>query len=1463
MSINQAPVLTTGDANGIVTMDLGSSGAFFPPNVALQADGKILVNSYAVGSGVSSELVRYNADGSLDLTFGAGGIVSTAPDHSTGADVAVQADGKIVVAGSNFTVARYNSDGSLDASFGTGGTVAGSFGFSGVSSLIIQADGKIVAAGLVNTATDDVTIARYDTNGQLDASFGVGGKVTTGFGSASHATGMVSQPDGKLVVTAFVENGAHDDFTLLRYNNDGSLDASFGAGGKVTTDFGSFNDNAFSVTVQADGKIVASGFASNVSGVTEQFAIARYNTDGSLDATFGAGGKVLTDMGGHWLQNAESVKVQPDGKIMVAGYAFAESGGPEVFALARYNSDGSLDGSFGTGGKVLTSFGSDDGEADSLLIQPDGKILVVGTSDAGPDVTLARYNSDGSLDTSFGSNTGAPLSGPAFYTEGASPIVLNARATVHDAELAAAGSYDGASLTLARQGGANADDVFGASGNLSALAQGGAITLSGVAIGTVTQNSGGMLVLTFGSLATEARVDEAMRAITYKDVSDAPGPSAQIDWSFSDGNAGAQGSGGAGAAAGLTSIKITGVDDAPVNTVPGPLSAMADTDFAITGLSVSDPDSASLGIFLRVQHGTLTVAAVDGATVVGSGSSSLIITGTLAQLNATLGASHNVLYHSAADFSGADTLSMNTADSGGFTSSSVALNVTTAPGSVSINDVTISEGDSGSKVATFTVTRSDGTAAIDVDFATSDGSATTADNDYVATSGTLNFAAGVKTQTISVTINGDSKVESDETFSVNLSGTTNGATIGLGLGTGAITNDDAAPAGSVSINDVTISEGDSGSKVATFTVTRSGGTAAFDVNFATSAGTAASADNDYTANAGTLHFGAGVNTQTISIAINGDGKVETDEAFSVNLSAATNGATISHGSGTGTITNDDTGLAINDVAISEGDSGSKVATFTVTRAGGAAAFDVNFATSDGAAATADNDYVANAGTLHFGAGVNTQTVSVTVNGDTRFESDEAFFVNLSAATNGIAINHGQGIGTITNDDASPDLTASNAVLDRATLSYRINNTGAGAAAASTAGIYLSTDGTITTADALLVTHATPALAGGASDLEAALLSFPGNLTPGTYFVGAIADHNGQIAEGGETNNASSGIPVVLGNDSANTLDGATGNDTILGLGGNDILHGGFGADTIDGGAGDDTAVFSLGVLAGYTVQDHGNRVLVSGPEGSDTVFATEHLQFGDGIINFNDGDPLFDTIFYDRNNLDVFHAGIDAKAHYNTDGFHEGRDPNAFFSTSGYLASNPDVKAAGINPLEHYDTSGWKEGRDPGANFDTEFYLLHAPDVKAAGIDPLTHYLQSGINEGRATSPAVGNTIQQGGFDAEYYLLVHPELAAAHIDPLAHYNGVGHTQLFNPNAYFDAAGYLAANPDVAAAHVDPYLHYETSGWQEGRNPSTLFDTSSYLADNPDVAAAHINPLDHFLTSGIHEGRMPLGDGLWF
>ncbi len=241
----------------------------------------------------------------------------------------------------------------------------------------------------------------------------------------------------------------------------------------------------------------------------------------------------------------------------------------------------------------------------------------------------------------------------------------------------------------------------------------------------------------------------------------------------------------------------------------------------------------------------------------------------------------------------------------------------------------------------------------------------------------------------------------------------------------------AAVAGSVSINDMAVAEGNAGTKVMTFTLTRSGGTAAFDVNFATSNGTAI-AGEDYAAASSVVRFAAGETTKTISVVINGDTKFEGNETFNVKLSNATNGATIAKATGVGTIQNDDVqavagSVSINNMTVAEGNSGSKVVTFTVTRSGGSAAFDVNFKTADGTAKIADNDYLAAAGTLRFAAGETQKTIAVTILGDTRFEAGETFTVNLSGATNGASITKAAGIGTITNDDVNraPTVTSSN------------------------------------------------------------------------------------------------------------------------------------------------------------------------------------------------------------------------------------------------------------------------------------------------------------------------------------------------------------------------------------------------------------------------------------------------------
>jgi serralysin len=455
--------------------------------------------------------------------------------------------------------------------------------------------------------------------------------------------------------------------------------------------------------------------------------------------------------------------------------------------------------------------------------------------------------------------------------------------------------------------------------------------------------------------------------------------------------------------------------------------------------------------------------------------------------------------------------------------------------------------------------------------------------------------------------------------------------------------------------------------------------------------------------------------------------------------------------------------------------------------------------------------------------------------------------------------------------ALPDLSVGNLHLSsvsvtpgtNVTVSYTITNSGSLASGASTIGIYMSSDGTFDASDTLLGTRSIASLGAGGSFNDSFALTLPS----GTYYILAVADYNGAVTENNEINNVSSGVqvtsqaPLTLnGTEGADTLQGGPLNDTLHGNGGNDTLIGGAGDDLLDGGAGDDTAVFSAS-LASYGVHNLGSRITVSGPDGNDTLYSIEHLRFADGTVNMSHSNPLFDPLYYDRTYGDVFHAGIDPEAHYNSGGWREGRNPNEFFDSTFYLLTNPDVRKSGVNPLDDYHQTGWKLGRDPSPNFDTTLYLMHNPDVAAAGIDPLQHYLTSGRAEGRQAYAAVGNIITNG-FDAEYYLMHNPDVANAGIDPYLHYSTSGWKEGRNPNAFFDVRGYLAHYADVAGSGTDPLAHYETVGWKEGRDPSAGFDTLGYDVVNPDVAALHLNPLNHYLTNGQFEGRQIVNDGIW-
>jgi uncharacterized delta-60 repeat protein len=292
--------------------------------------------------------------------------------------------------------------GGLDTTFGNSGTIDFQFtpfAISEVNALALQSNGDIIAAGTTNAFSNsqEFALARFKPDGTLDTTYGSGGKVTSHFGASSRDSiqGVVIQPDGKLVAAGSTgPSPAH--LALARYNTDGTLDTSFGSGGLVTTAFGTGDQGANAVALQADGKIVAACTANG------DFALVRYKPDGSLDTTFGTGGIVETDLGGH-VATVTSMVIQPDGKYVVAG---SSSFGFDDLVVVRYNTDGSLDASFGSGGVSRNTFGYRTAETfNGVTLQSDGKIVTAGGvigQHSVSDIAVGRFNPDGSLDQTFG-----------------------------------------------------------------------------------------------------------------------------------------------------------------------------------------------------------------------------------------------------------------------------------------------------------------------------------------------------------------------------------------------------------------------------------------------------------------------------------------------------------------------------------------------------------------------------------------------------------------------------------------------------------------------------------------------------------------------------------------------------------------------------------------------------------------------------------------------------------------------------------------------------------------------------------------------------------------------------------------------------------------------------------------------------------------------------------------------------
>jgi uncharacterized delta-60 repeat protein len=391
--------------------------------------------------------------GLLDPTFGSGGFVLNTSVLNFN-DVLVQTDGKIVAGGwgnnlvgshpattEDFAVARYNSDGTLDASFGSGGLASVDINrdFDRANAVAVQpgSGGKILAAG---NSGSDFAIARLNPNGTLDTTFGnsktTKGKVTVDLGAFDVVSSMAVLPDGKILLagsTGPARNKVNGTIALVRLNANGTLDTTFGSGGKVVTSIGimtngSGGSGCVPVTVDSSGRIVVCATSTYATTPPTDFVVARFTSAGALDSTFGTSGVVTTDIGSGSSDQAHALGLQTDGKIVVGGSSEG------LATVARYNPDGTLDASFGQGGIASADVdlgGPPSASASDLVVQPDGKILLGGSvwDQPGPyDNFLMRFNADGSLDTSYGSQgTGWAVAGfgPS-YNAGVSAMAVQA-----------------------------------------------------------------------------------------------------------------------------------------------------------------------------------------------------------------------------------------------------------------------------------------------------------------------------------------------------------------------------------------------------------------------------------------------------------------------------------------------------------------------------------------------------------------------------------------------------------------------------------------------------------------------------------------------------------------------------------------------------------------------------------------------------------------------------------------------------------------------------------------------------------------------------------------------------------------------------------------------------------------------------------------------------------------------------
>lgn len=392
------------DADGLVITSNGLNNES-ANSCIIQADGKIVVGGFSA-SGPSADFIvaRFNADGSLDNSFDADGlqVIDINGMDDRGTSIAIQFDNKILQAGysengsnMDFAVVRYNINGSLDTTFSSDGKILIPVGVNDdfATSIKIQSDNKIIVAGYsLFGFNNDFSAIRLNTDGILDTTFGNNGIMITPIGSSQDLCHFLTiQSDDKIVLSGSADNGSNFDVAIARFNTDGSPDNSFDADGKVITDLSNGNEEGYSTIIQQDGKIIIGGYRGNVSN--PDFFIIRYNSNGTIDSSFGTNGFTTSAIGSA-TDKITSIAQQPDGKVLATGYSF--NGIDLDFSLARYTMSGLLDTTFNSIGYLMTDFGAGGDLAYAVAVQSDFKIVVAGLAynGANNDLGVARYLSD-------------------------------------------------------------------------------------------------------------------------------------------------------------------------------------------------------------------------------------------------------------------------------------------------------------------------------------------------------------------------------------------------------------------------------------------------------------------------------------------------------------------------------------------------------------------------------------------------------------------------------------------------------------------------------------------------------------------------------------------------------------------------------------------------------------------------------------------------------------------------------------------------------------------------------------------------------------------------------------------------------------------------------------------------------------------------------------------------------------